>query len=76
MVPQLACPTCNSRHLDLRNYESMMVLRADLALFTLRCSRCGTKLSSIQPIPPSLKTKVEEAAQAAGAGMGKDRGLC
>ena len=55
MVQTLTCPACGFRDLDLNDYESMIVLRADLALFSLRCNRCASKISSVQPIPATLR---------------------
>lgn len=66
----LACPACGFHNLDLHSYESMMVLRADLALFYLRCPRCASKVQTLQPIPPDLREEVRFAAIEVGAGMG------
>ena len=52
----------------------MMVLRPDMALFTLACPHCGTRLSSLLPIPASLREEVEFAAIELGAGMGAPEG--
>lgn len=70
MVQTLTCPACGFRDLDLNDYESMIVLRADLALFSLRCNRCASKISSVQPIPAALREEVRFAAIEIGAGMG------
>lgn len=70
MSQTLTCPTCGARDLDLNDYESMIVLRADLALFSLRCGHCASKISSIQPIPATLREEVRFAAIEIGAGMG------
>lgn len=67
-----ACPACRARNLDLRTYDSMMVLHADLALFTLRCPSCSTVFSTLQPIPASLRDEVDFAAIEVGAKMGRD----
>ena len=67
---KLTCPSCGARDLDISNYDSMMVLRADTALFTLHCGHCATKISSLQPIPPNLRDEVLFAAIEVGAGMG------
>ncbi|EGC88713.1 hypothetical protein HMPREF9404_4172 [Eggerthella sp. HGA1] len=48
----------------------MMVVRADLAMFTLRCPHCKATVSSMQPIPPQLYEEVRFAALEVGAGMG------
>ncbi len=70
MAQTLTCPACGLRGLDLNDYESMIVLRADLALFSLRCNRCASKISSVQPIPATLREEVRFAAIEIGAGMG------
>lgn len=70
MSQTLTCPACGFRDLDLNDYESMIVLRADLALFSLRCNRCASKISSVQPIPATLREEVRFAAIEIGAGMG------
>lgn len=70
MALALTCPSCGARDLDLRDYESMIVLRADLALFSLRCNHCASRISSIQPIPAALREEVRFAAIEIGAGMG------
>lgn len=70
MAQTLTCPACGFRDLDLNDYESMIVLRADLALFSLRCNRCASKISSVQPIPAALREEVRFAAIEIGAGMG------
>lgn len=66
----LTCPRCGSCDLDLREYRSLMALSADLALFALDCPHCSAKVSTIQPIPPSLREAVDFAAIRVGAGMG------
>lgn len=66
----LACPSCGFRDFDLHAYESMMVLRSDLALFRLRCPHCASKVQTLQPIPPDLREEVRFAAIEVGAGMG------
>ena len=59
-----------SERSDVCRYESMMVVRADLAMFTLRCPHCKATVSSMQPIPPQLYEEVRFAALEVGAGMG------
>ncbi|WP_165056470.1 MULTISPECIES: UDP-N-acetylmuramoylalanyl-D-glutamate--2,6-diaminopimelate ligase [unclassified Adlercreutzia] len=66
----LTCPSCGAHDLDLRAYDSLMVLRPDLALFSLHCNHCATKVSTLQPIPPDLREEVRFAAVEVGAGMG------
>lgn len=67
MVQTLACPSCSAAQLDVRTCDSMMALKADLALFSLRCPTCGARVSSIQPIPESLRAELRAAAQELGA---------
>lgn len=67
------CPHCASARLNMLDYESLMVLRADLGLFTVHCSACGQKTSLLRPIPGCLQDEVAHAAEAAGAGMGHKR---
>lgn len=66
----LTCPSCGARDLDLHAYDSMMVLRADTALFTLYCPHCAAKVSSLHPIPLSMREEVRFAAIEVGARMG------
>lgn len=72
MEQELVCPACGASGLDVCQYDSMMVVRADLAMFTLPCPSCGTKVSSMQIIPPQLREEVKFAAIEIGAGMGRD----
>lgn len=72
MSRSMVCPACKATDLDLCRYEAMMVVRADLALFTLRCPRCGATVSDIRPIPLQLRDEVRFAAIEVGAGMGRD----
>lgn len=68
----LRCPKCGETAFDLASYDSMMVLRADMALFALTCPRCGASLSTLAAIPVSLREEVRFAAIEVGAGMGRD----
>ena len=72
MSRSMICPACKATDLDLCRYEAMMVVRADLALFTLRCPHCGNMVSDIRPIPLQLRDEVRFAAIEVGAGMGRD----
>lgn len=74
MRSTVACPTCGATDLDLCSYESMMVLRPNLALFSLTCPHCSTRLSSLQPIPAALRDEVMFTAIELGAGMGAHEG--
>lgn len=69
---RITCPNCHESELDAKRYDSMMVLKSDLALFTLRCPSCGARVSTIQSIPLSLRGQVAEAAAKVHAGMLKD----
>ena len=71
MSQTVSCPACGASNLDVCCYDSMMVVRADLAMFTLRCPACGTKVSSMQNIPSQLREEVRFAAIEVGAGMGR-----
>lgn len=74
MQPCVKCPACEAVGLDVRTYDSMMVLRPDVALFSLTCPHCATRVSVMQPIPPSLREEVLFAAIELGAGMGAHEG--
>ncbi len=67
----MTCPHCGVRDLNLLNYNSLMVLREDLGLFTIACPNCGERVSSIQSIPKELQPEINLAAAEIGAGMGK-----
>lgn len=68
----VTCPACGEKGLDVCGYDSMLVVSADLAMFTLRCPRCGATVSSMQRIPQKLREEVRFAAIEVGAGMGLD----
>lgn len=67
----LLCPSCHAQTLSVLDYESLLVLKRGLALFTIRCPRCNSKISMIRPIPPILRKEVNLAAAETGAGMGR-----
>ena len=69
----LTCPACGAKNLDVHNYDAMMVLSPDLALFTMHCPHCKTKVSTMRPIPNELRDEVRYAAMEVGAGMGETR---
>lgn len=69
----LTCPSCNAPIVDLTDYESMMVLSKDTALFSIVCPHCANKISSVCTIPLRLRDEVMCAAIELGAGMGGDR---
>ena len=68
---QFECPNCGCNGLDVRNYESMIVVTADFALFTLDCPACGRRISGLRAIPEDLLEEVQFAALEVGAGMGR-----
>lgn len=70
MAANLTCPACGATDLDVCEYDSMMVLSKDAALFSLRCPQCGAKVSSVHAIPVQLREEVKFAAIEIGAGMG------
>lgn len=72
MSRNMTCPACGATDLDVCRYEAMMVVRADLALFTLSCPHCGSVVSDVQPIPLQLREEVRFAAIEVGAGMGRE----
>ena len=45
MKAKVVCPACGADDLDVRAYDSLMALRADLALFTLTCPHCAARIS-------------------------------
>ncbi|MBQ9069661.1 MAG: UDP-N-acetylmuramoylalanyl-D-glutamate--2,6-diaminopimelate ligase [Eggerthellaceae bacterium] len=65
------CAKCGSTEFDLREFESMMVLCDQLALFGLRCSRCRSHVFAVCVIPHELQPQIEAAAAKLGAGMGR-----
>ncbi len=68
----MVCPGCGMRDLNLLNYNSLMMLRSDLGLFTITCPNCGSKVSSIQSVPAELIPEIEAVAAEVGAKMGRD----
>ena len=72
VATRLTCPSCGAKDLDIHGYDSMMVLRKDTALFTVRCPHCAAVVSSVQAIPRELDNVVRLAAAELGAGMGRD----
>ena len=72
MSQPVVCPACGASDLDVCRYDSMMVVRADLAMFTLRCPACGAKVSSMQTIPSQLYEEGRFAAIEVGAGRGQE----
>lgn len=66
---KVVCPACGAKHLDVCQYDTMLVVRADLALFTLTCPSCGSSVSTLQRIPLQLREEVRFAAIEVDAGM-------
>jgi len=73
MKARMQCPRCGSTELDVCNYDSMIVVSPDLAMFTVRCPNCSASVSSVQAIPGALREQVRYAAIEVGAGMGRSR---
>ena len=72
MSAPMKCPNCGSEALDVHDYESMIVVTSDHALFTVRCT-CDTRVSSLRAIPIDMREDVQFAAIEVGAGMGRER---
>jgi hypothetical protein len=47
-----------------------MVLSSERALFTLKCPKCGTKVTTLSPIPQDMRSGIAAAARKMNAGMG------
>ncbi len=71
MEDELRCPGCQDATLSFLDYDSLMVLRHDLALFTLTCPHCQSKVTALHGIPRALKEEIRFAAIEIGAGMGE-----
>ncbi len=71
IAPRLVCPNCGSAGLNVREYDSMIVITPDCALFTLRCPSCGACVSNLLGIPEDMRDEVQFAAIEVGAGMGR-----
>lgn len=70
METQFACPHCNSAIIDIHDYESMIVITPDYALFSNTCPHCKTRMSTLRPIPKDMLDEVLYAAIEVDAGMG------
>lgn len=66
----LTCPSCGMRDLNLLNFDTLMVIKQGIGMFTIECPTCSERVSSIQPIPIDLFGEVEAAAVEMGCGMG------
>lgn len=73
MSVAVTCKVCGSTNFDLHDYDSMMVLSREVALFTLRCPDCGASVTAPCAIPEDLLPAIEETARRIGAGMGDVR---
>jgi 4-hydroxy-3-methylbut-2-en-1-yl diphosphate synthase IspG/GcpE len=67
----LTCPSCGESDIDLLNYDSLMVLKPLLGLFTISCPHCSVKISTILPIPEELQPEIAYVAKEVDAGMGE-----
>ena len=65
------CPSCGYHLLDVSRYDSMMVLSAEVAFFTLRCPSCGSLVSTAGHLSRDLRKRAQYAAIEVGAGMGR-----
>ena len=70
MATVVTCETCGSTDFDLHDYCSIMVLSPERALFTLECPKCGTKVTTLSPIPQDMRSGIVAAARKMNAGMG------
>ncbi len=66
------CPHCAASGLSLHDYESVMVLDSNLAVFTLVCPSCKSTIAAIRGIPRELRPLIRSAAREVGAGMGQE----
>ena len=69
---RMSCPSCGNKNLDIHGYESMIVVSPKCALFTVRCSACDMRVSSLREIPADMREEVQYAAIEVGAGMGRE----
>ena len=66
------CARCGSTEFDLHEFDTMMVLCEQLALFGLRCPRCDASVAAMCTIPPDMQDYVRAVALEVGAGMGRE----
>lgn len=66
--PAASCSACGYTAFDLRQYDSVMVLSHDVAMFSLRCPACGAQVATLQPIPRDMREELHFAAIEVGAG--------
>ena len=66
------CAFCGSTEFDLHEFDTMMVLCPELALFSLPCPYCGTQVAAVCVIPHDMQALVRESAAMVGAGMGHE----
>lgn len=65
------CAVCGSTAFDLHDFDTMMVLCPELALFGLRCPQCDAHIAAVCVIPPDMHQLVKHYAWEVGAGMGR-----
>lgn len=75
MGKTMQCPNCGETQFDLYEYDSMMVVRPEVALFTLHCPNCEMPVSALVNIPSDMLDEVRCAAVEIGAGMGCDQAI-
>ena len=73
MAPEIKCKACGSTDFALTDYESLLALSSDLAVFTLRCPHCKTPTVVVCSIPEEIRADIDAAADKLGAGMGGTR---
>ena len=66
------CVNCGSTEFDLHDFDTMMVLCPELALFSLKCPYCATQVAAVCVIPQDMMGLVRESAVEVGAGMGRE----
>lgn len=66
------CACCGSTEFDLHDFDTMMVLCSELALFGLHCPHCSTHVAAVCAIPHDMLGLVYEYALEVGAGMGRE----
>ena len=72
MATVVKCAFCGSTEFDLHDFDTMMVLCPELALFGLRCPVCGAQVAAVCVIPPDMQGMVQRSALDVGAGMGRE----
>ena len=65
------CANCGSTDFDLHDFDTMMVLCPQLAMFGMRCPDCGANVAAVCVIPLDMQDQVRRSAISLGAGMGE-----